>query len=158
MTTATAEHDSNATRFTQSRGDATTQYVTFYIDRQLLGIPVEYVQEVLNPQTVAAAPRARQEIAGLINLRGQIVTAVDLRIRLNLPRFEGESMNVVITDHQEAFSLLVDQVGDVIDLADSEVMSVPPTLNQHWKQITKGVSRLEKELLIVLNVQNLLSF
>jgi purine-binding chemotaxis protein CheW len=158
MTTAIAEHTSNATRDTQSRGDATTQYVTFYIDRQLLGIPVEYVQEVLNPQTVAVAPRARQEIAGLINLRGQIVTAVDLRIRLNLPHFEGESMNVVITDHQEAFSLLVDQVGDVIDLADSEVMSVPPTLNQHWKQITKGVSRLEKELLIVLNVQNLLSF
>ncbi len=155
MTTA-VQHQETANR--SSRPAAMTQYVTFYIERQLLGIPVEYVQEVLNPQAVAVAPRARAEIAGLINLRGQIVTAVDLRVRLNLPKFTGESMNVVINEHQESFSLLVDQVGDVIDLADNEVMAVPPTLDSKWKQISKGVSRLEKELLIVLNVSNLLCF
>lgn len=158
MTLATLEPETTSSRSGMSRLNTTTQYVTFYINRQLLGIPVQSVQEVLNPQSVAVAPRSRPEIAGLINLRGQIVTAVDLRVRLDLPRFDGESMNVVVHDHQEAFSLLVDQVGDVIDLADSQVMSVPPTLDQRWKQITKGVFRLEKELLIVLNVSNLLNF
>ncbi len=140
-----------------SRNIKTTQYVTFYVSEQLFGIPVESVQEVLNPQTIAIAPKSPPEFAGLINLRGQIVTAVDLRVRLGLPRHDQDSMNVVINDQKESFSLLVDQVGDVIDLNDKEMMAVPRTLDAEWKQLSKGIFRLEKQLLIILNIQHVLS-
>lgn len=140
--------------------DYMNQYVSFYVDDQLLGVPVNGVQEVLNPQVIARTPKARSEIAGLLNLRGQIVTAVNLRKRLGLPELNDgrESMNVVIRQNMESFSLLVDEVGDVINVSGDKLEPVPHTLDSHWKAVTQGVFRLENQLFIILNTNAILRF
>ena len=137
----------------------TEQYVSFWVDGQLLGVHVESVQEVLNPQRIARVPKAQKEIAGLLNLRGQIVTAVDLRKRLGLDALEEgkASMNVVVKFQDEPFSILVDEVGDVIDVPSNAVGQVPRTLDEHWKAVTEGVVRLEERLFIVLNIEAILT-
>lgn len=136
------------------------QFVSFWVDNQLLGVPVNLVQEVLNPQVIAPTPKSRPEISGLLNLRGQIVTAVNLRKRLGLPELEEgkESMNVVVRHLDESFSLLVDEVGDVINVVADSMEPVPHTLDAHWKSITKGVFRLEERLFVILNVDTILKF
>lgn len=138
--------------------DYQNQYVSFWLDDQLLGVPVSSVQEVLNPQAIARTPRARPEIAGLLNLRGQIVTAVNLRRRMGLPDRSGGggSMNVVIRHAGESYSLLVDEVGDVINVSSETMAPVPHTLDAHWKSVTAGVFRLEERLFIILNVDAVL--
>lgn len=140
--------------------DYENQYVSFYVDRQLLGIPVHAVQEVLTSQTTAPVPRASVEIAGLLNLRGQIVTALNLRRRLGLPALETgrSSMNIVVRHQGESYSLLVDDVGDVINVAGNILQAPPATLDQHWKSVTAGVFRLEQRLFVILNVGSLLKF
>lgn len=140
--------------------DYTNQYVSFWVDGQLLGVPVNAVQEVLNPQVIAPTPKARPEIAGLLNLRGQIVTALDLRKRLGLPAAAGgsKSMNVVVRRSDESFSLLVDEVGDVINVSGETLEAVPHTLDAHWKSVTRGVFRLEDRLFIILNTEAVLRF
>jgi len=144
-----------ASPMTRSRAvqDEVLQYVSFWVDGQLLGVPVQVVQEVLNAQQITRTPRTRPEIAGLLNLRGQIVTAVDLRKSLGLPPREGEqpSMNVVLRFRGESFSLLVDEVGDVIEVTSSMV-PVPRTLDQRWKKVTSGIIQLEGRLFIILEV------
>jgi len=140
--------------------DYANQFVSFWVDNQLLGVPVNLVQEVLNPQVIAPTPKSRSEIAGLLNLRGQIVTAVNLRKRLGLPELaeDKESMNVVVHHAGESFSLLVDEVGDVINVAADLMESVPNTLDAHWKSVTRGVFRLEGRLFVILNVDSVLKF
>jgi len=140
--------------------DYQNQYVSFLVEHQLLGVPVNVVQEVLNPQSIAPTPRAKPEIAGLLNLRGQIVTAVDLRKRLRLaPRNDGQpSMNVVVRNLEESYSLLVDEVGDVINVSTETMQPPPQTLDAHWKSLISGVFRLEDRLFIILNVPALLNF
>src|SRR5579872_6303459 len=117
-----AAHDGIANQL-----DYANQYVSFFVDGQLLGIPVNAVQEVLNPQSIAPVPLARSEISGLLNLRGQIVTAVNLRRRLGLPDLEGtrQSINVVVRHQGESFSLLVDDVGDVINVSGDVLQPAP---------------------------------
>ncbi len=134
------------------------QYVSFWIADQLLGVPVQTVQEVLNAQTIARTPEARDEIAGLLNLRGQIVTALDLRKRLSLPPLEDDrqSMNVVVRHREESFSFLVDEVGDVINVNDEEMQPTPTTLDPEWKAVTDGVFRLDGRLFLVINVAAIL--
>jgi purine-binding chemotaxis protein CheW len=154
----------NAERSAQERIanqlDYENQYVSFYVDGQLLGIPVNTVQEVLNPQAIASVPLARPEISGLLNLRGQIVTAVNLRRRLGLPELDArrQSMNVVVHHQSESFSLLVDDVGDVINVSGEVLQPPPATLDSHWKSVTSGVFRLEQRLFVILNVGSLLNF
>lgn len=148
----------NQSAETESVSEFDNQYVSFWIGEQLLGVPVQVVQEVLNSQEIARTPRARPEIAGLLNLRGQIVTAVDLRKRLQLPEREGENepMNVVVRHGGESFSLLVDEVGDVIDVGGQRPDPAPPTLDTEWKNITSGVYRLEERLVVVVSVDSIL--
>jgi len=136
------------------------EYVSFWIGKQLLGVPVNTVQEVLNPQKIARTPKARPEIAGLLNLRGQIVTAVDLRKRLGLPPLEGDRqpMNVVVRYKGESFSLLVDEVGEVINVESEKMGDIPHTLDSRWKSVTRGVFRLESRLFVILDVGAILQF
>lgn len=133
---------------------AENQYVSFWVGDQLLGIPVQVVQEVLNPQTIAPTPLARAEVAGLLNLRGQIVTAFNLRHRLGISQpLDGKPfMNVVVRHKGESFSLLVDEVGDVIRLNEETIEPPPRTLESRWRSVTRGVSRLEDRLLVILDV------
>ena len=130
-------------------------FVTFHLADQLLGIPVVLIQEVLMGEEILPVPLSPREVRGFLNLRGQIVTAVDLRALLGLPdRAEGEGfMNVVVQHGDELFSLLVDRVGDVVDAGDSAFEPTPNTLDPIWKRCCSGVIRLDRGLLVVLDVE-----
>lgn len=132
--------------------------VTFSVGGQWLGIPVGEVQEVLTAQSIASVPLAREEVAGFLNLRGQIVTAVDLRTRFKFPlRTSGElPMNIVVRHGEELFSLLADQVGDVIDVEVDGAKTVPPTLEDRWKDSCSHVVQTEKGLLLVTRSTSLI--
>jgi purine-binding chemotaxis protein CheW len=134
------------------------EFVTFQVDGQWLGVPVATVQEVLLAQRMAVVPLAPAEVAGFLNLRGQIVTALDLRTRLDMP---GEprltdAMNVVVRHDSELFSLLVDDVGDVLAIDADQLEPVPLTLDPAWRAVSSGIVRRDTNLLAVLDVGALL--
>lgn len=134
------------------------EYVTMIIDGQMFGIPVLQVQDVLGPQKITRVPLAPKEVAGSLNLRGRIVTAIDVRTRLGLPaRTDGaKSMSVAVDHNGEFYSLIVDQVGEVMALATADYEKTPATLDERWREISDGVYRLKDTLLIVLDVKRLL--
>lgn len=129
------------------------QFCTFRLDRLLFGVPVLQVQEVIRPQQMTRVPLAPPAVRGLINLRGQIVTAVDLRQRLELPapKREVDAMNVVIRTADGAVSFLVDEVGEVVEVADDDRETPPETLRGAARELTQGVFKLRHELLLVLD-------
>jgi purine-binding chemotaxis protein CheW len=135
-------------------------YVTMSIGGQLFGIPVLKVQDVLGPQTITRVPLAPVEVAGSLNLRGRIVTAVDVRLRLGLPKRESDkaAMSVVVEHEGELYSLLVDSVGEVLSLESRDYQRNPPTLNPRLREFSDGIYRLNDSLLVVLSVSSLLSF
>lgn len=130
------------------------QFCTFYIDNLFFGIEVGYVQEVMRYEHMTAVPLADETIRGLINLRGLIVPAVDLRRRLgysDLPNNE-VPMNVVVKHNGEPVSLLVDKIGDVFDVNDVLFESPPETLTGKAREVIVGAYKLEGCLLHVLDV------
>lgn len=152
---------------TAGRGDlklvsqnATREYVTIRLAGQLLGIPVLMVHDVLSPQRITRIPLAPDWVAGVLNLRGRIVTAIDLRQRLGFkPHDErGKEMSVVVEHHGESYSLQIDQVGEVLSLEDSAIERNPVTLDQRWREVSLGIYRLEEELLVIVDVERLLDF
>jgi len=134
------------------------EYVSIIVAGQMFGIPVLQVQDVLGPQRITRIPLAPAEVAGSLNLRGRIVTAIDLRTRLGLPkRAAGEkSMSVVVDQDGEAYSLLVDNVGEVLSLSVATFERNPPTLDPRWREVSVGIHRLDGNLLIILDVARLL--
>jgi len=134
------------------------EYVTFRVGDQWLGIPVVMVQEVLTAQRIARVPLAPAEVHGFLNLRGQIVSAIDLRTRLGLPvREDGARfMNVVVRDRDELFAFLVDEVGDVQAVGAGGLEVPPSTLDQRWRQVCDGVVRRKADLLVAVNAAKLL--
>jgi purine-binding chemotaxis protein CheW len=134
--------------------------VTMSIGGQLFGIPVLKVQDVLGPQTITRVPLAPIEVAGSLNLRGRIVTAVDVRLRLGLPKRENDktAMSVVVEHDGELYSLLVDSVGEVLSLESRDYQRNPPTLNPRLREFSDGIYRLNDSLLVVLSVSSLLNF
>lgn len=138
--------------------DADQQYVTLTVAGQLCGIPVLGVRDVLADQTIARIPLAPAEVAGSLNLRGRIVTAIDLRRRLNLPPADPRArrMSVVTELGGELYALLVDQVAEVMSLPAAAFEPCPPTLPAVWAEHSRGVYRLEGRLLVVLDVARLL--
>jgi purine-binding chemotaxis protein CheW len=136
--------------------DAARQLCTFFVDGLFLGIDVTQVQEVLRFQEITEVPMSAPEVSGLINLRGQIVTAIDLRQLLGLaPRSDAPDaeppMNVVVRDGESALSLLVDQIGDVVDVEASQFERPPETLSASARRLISGVYKLENRLLLLLN-------
>jgi purine-binding chemotaxis protein CheW len=131
------------------------QFCTFYIKGSLFGVEVETVQEVIRHQEMTAVPLAPETIAGLINLRGQIVTAIDLRRRLGVPdrRSDQLPMNVVVRTPDGAVSLLVDEIGDVVEVEEKEFEMAPNSLTGISRELIRGVYKLSKELLLVLDTQ-----
>lgn len=132
---------------------ATQQFCTFYVNDLYFGVDVLQVQEVIRSLQVTRVPLAPPAVNGLINLRGQIVTAIDLRTRLSLaPRPEGvEPMNVVVRSDDGAISLLVDEIGDVIEASDESYEPTPETLPPSAKILINGVYKLPNRLLLVLD-------
>ena len=134
------------------------QFSTFAVDKLLFGVEVERVQEVIRYQEMTRVPLAPSVVKGLINLRGQIVTAVDLRCRLGLrERAERDlPMNVVIRHEDGAVSLLVDEIGDVLEV-EEEAFELPPgTLSGEVRDLVRGVYKLKDSLLIVLDTDRVL--
>jgi purine-binding chemotaxis protein CheW len=135
-------------------------YVTMSIGGQLFGIPVLKVQDVLGTQTITRVPLAPVEVAGSLNLRGRIVTAIDVRPRLGMPKKEDGKppMSVVVEHEGELYSLLVDSVGEVLSLNMKDYQRNPPTLNARLREFSDGIYRLNGALLVVLSVGSLLNF
>lgn len=141
-------------------GDVTADYVTVFIGDQLLGLPVLRVQDVLGPQRITRVPLAPPEVLGSLNLRGRIVTAIDVRRRLGLPaRDDGkQSMSVVVEHHGDLYSLQVDQVGEVMTLDIDDYEANPSTMETRWREVSNGIYRLKDRLLVVMDVDRLLQF
>ncbi|MBT5267343.1 MAG: chemotaxis protein CheW [Rhodospirillaceae bacterium] len=139
---------------------ALDQYVSITIGNQLFGIKVLLVHDVLGPQRITRIPLSPKEVAGSLNLRGRIVTAIDLRSRLNMPpRPKGEEgMSVVVEQSGELYSLMVDAVGEVLSLDDTNFESHPPTMAQTIREVSSGIYRLDDTLLVVLDCDSLLNF
>lgn len=131
---------------------ASQQYCTFRVDHLLIGVEVWRVQEVIRHQTMTRVPLALPEVRGLINLRGQIVTTIDMRRWLQLtPYGEGvEPMNAVLRLDEEAVSLLVDEAGEVVTPARDAFEPVPPTASDRIRALFSGTYKLPDSLLLVL--------
>jgi len=129
------------------------QYCSFMVEDLYLGVEVQMVQEVIRYQAMTEVPLSSAEIGGLINLRGQIVTAIDLRRRIGLPDRGGERlpMNVVIRTNESAVSLLVDEIGDVLHVQANTFEAVPETLTGPARDLISGVYKLQDRLLLVLD-------
>jgi len=132
------------------------QYCTFKVDHLLIGIEVWRVQEVIRHQPMTPVPLAAKEVRGLINLRGQIVTAIDMRIWLGLaPRTDGVlPMNAVMRLHDEAVSLLVDEAGEVVEPPLSTYEPVPSTASDQIRALFSGTYKLDDALLLVLDTES----
>ncbi len=131
------------------------QFATFFVDGLFFGVEVLRVQEVLRFQQMTRVPRAPSVIEGLINLRGQIVIAIDMRRRLGLPPRTDEQMpmNMVVRTEDGAVSLLVDEIGDVLDV-DAAIFERPPTnLDAAARDLIRGVYKLKDRLLLVLDAE-----
>lgn len=139
--------------------EAASMMLTLTVAGQLCAVPVLTVRDVLGVQTITRIPLAPPEVAGSLNLRGRIVTAVDLRSRLGLPpRGLGEvAMSVVVDVGGELYSLLADQVGEVLSLNPEDRAPNPQTLDASWKEFSLGVHRQGDQLLVLLDVDQLLA-
>lgn len=135
-------------------------YVTMTIADQLFGIPVLQVQDVLGHQRITRIPLAPPEVAGSLNLRGRIVTAIDVRLRLGLPSRPKDKpgMSIVVDLRGELYSLMVDSVGEVLSLSNEDFERNPATLDPRWREVSTGIYRLNGQLMVVLDVPRLLNF
>lgn len=136
------------------------QYVTMSIAGQSLGISVLAVQDIIRPRAITSIPLAPPEVAGVLNLRGRIVTAIDLRVRLGLPPQPDKNrcMSIVVPHEDELFCFLVDKVGDVLTLPLSSFEACPANMEKSWREVASGVYSLENKLMVVLDVERLLTF
>lgn len=133
------------------------EFVTFRVGQQWFGVPVMMVQEVMSGQRTARIPLAPPEVTGFLNLRGQIVTAINLHRRLDAgTEPEADAMNVVIHDGDELFALIVDEVGDVVTVEPEAVEPLPDTLDTSWREACDGVVQWPHGLLAVLEPSRLL--
>ena len=135
-----------------------TEYVTLTAAGQLFGLPIARVQDVFKPARITRVPLAGPEIAGVLNLRGRIVTAIDMRSRLDLRARESAAapMAIGIEAKGESFGLLVDAVGEVLKLADADREPNPVNLDRKLAAVSAGVFRLDGQLLVVLDIERVL--
>jgi purine-binding chemotaxis protein CheW len=136
----------------------TTDYVTMVIGGQLFGLPISRVQDVFTPDRVTRVPLSDPEIAGLLNLRGRIVTAIDMRQRLRLgaPESDRPRMAVGIECKGESYGLLIDSIGEVLRLSSNSREDNPVNLDARLARISAGVHRLDGNILVVLDVDRVL--
>jgi purine-binding chemotaxis protein CheW len=138
--------------------DQLTEYVTVMLGEQLFGLPISRVQDVFMLERLTRVPLSQPEIAGVLNLRGRIVTAIDMRRRLGLPkRTDGKKpMAIGIESKGESYGLLIDSVGEVLKLDETAREPNPVNLDARLARVSAGVHRLEGQLLVVLDVDRVL--
>ena len=146
------------TKANEKFDDGVSEYVTVMLDGQLFGLPIARVQDVFMPDRLTRVPLAPPEIAGVLNLRGRIVTAVDLRVRLGMARrSDGRPpMAVGIELKGESYGLLIDSVGEVMKLSNGTREPNPVNLDTALARISAGIHRLERQLLVILDVDRVL--
>jgi purine-binding chemotaxis protein CheW len=134
------------------------EYVTAVIGGQLFGLPISRVQDVFMPERLTRVPLSSAEIAGVLNLRGRIVTVVDMRARLGLPKADDGKppMAVGVDLRGESYGLLIDQIGEVLRLADDSREENPVNLDPRMTKLAGGVHRLDGQLMVVLDVDRVL--
>jgi purine-binding chemotaxis protein CheW len=132
---------------------ASRQYATFEVADQLFGLDVAQVQEVLSFHEYTPVPLAPSSVGGLFNLRGQVIAAVDLRVQLGLPAhdFSGPAMNVIVRTDEESVSLLVDRIGEVVELDDDGFEPPPDTLSGPSRELITGTFKLDGRLMLALD-------
>ncbi|GJL78038.1 MAG: chemotaxis protein CheW [Nitrospinaceae bacterium] len=133
----------------------TKQFCTFYLGDLFFGVEVENVQEVFRYQDMTNVPLAPAAVRGLINLRGQIITAIDLRCRLQMEDWaEGKlPMNVVVRTEEGVVSLLVDEIADVLEVPEDDFERPPETINEITRELVRGVYKLKGKLLLILDTK-----
>jgi purine-binding chemotaxis protein CheW len=136
----------------------TVEYVTAMIGGQLFGLPISRVQDVFAPERLTRVPLAGPDIAGLLNLRGRIVTVIDMRCRLDLEAQErvGRQMAVGVEHRGESYGLLIDEIGEVLKLQAASREDNPVNLDGRLARVSAGVHRLEGRLLVILDVERVL--
>jgi len=134
------------------------EYVTALIGGQLFGLPILRVQDVFAPERLTQVPLAPGEIAGVLNLRGRIVTLIDMRHRLGLAKRDGEQvvMALGVESRGESYGLLIDSVGEVLKLDDMACEPNPSNLDPRLASVSTGIYRLDGQLLMVLDVDRVL--
>jgi len=134
------------------------EYVTAIIGDQLFGLPILHVQDVFLPERVTRVPLAPPEIAGVLNLRGRIVTLIDMRARLGLPVLDDKRARMAIgVEHRgESYGLLIDAIGEVLALDEAERETNPVNLDPGLARVSAGVHRLEGQLLLMVDVARVL--
>jgi purine-binding chemotaxis protein CheW len=134
---------------------ASRQYATFEVAGQLFGVDVAKVQEVLRFHEYTRVPLAPAAVGGLFNLRGEVIAAVDLRVQLGLGPHDLDEpvMNVIVRVEDEAVSLLVDRIGEVVELADEAIERTPETLTGPSRELIAGTFKLDDRLMLALDVR-----
>ncbi len=129
-------------------------YVSFMLGGQSFAIPVHQVRDVLRRQPITPVPLAPPAIVGLLNLRGRIVTAIDLRVRLGLPLRGDQAAvtNLVVELGGELYALIVDAAGDVLHFDDAALASLPVTLDPVWRDMVSGIFPLEQGFMVILDI------
>jgi purine-binding chemotaxis protein CheW len=137
---------------------ASTEYVTATIGGQLFGLPIARVQDVFMPDRLTQVPLSSADIAGILNLRGRIVTVIDMRCRLGVSKQQSEKhpMAIGIECRGESYGLLIDDIGEVMRLPDSMREVNPVNLDARLAQVSGGVFRLDSQLLVILDVDRIL--
>jgi purine-binding chemotaxis protein CheW len=158
MTTQTLAPPTTGSFADLAMSDQEDMFVSLTLADQLCGIPVLAVRDILGPHTITRIPLAPPEISGSLNLRGRIVTTIDLRCRLTLPPPPPgmKQMSVVVEQAGELYALLVDQVSEVMSLPRRQFERNPPTMKPEWARFSSGIYRLQDRLLAVLDVARLL--
>ena len=137
---------------------AITEFVTAMIGGQLFGLPISRVQDVFMPDRLTMVPLAPADVAGVLNLRGRIVTAIDMRARLGLPKSTDDKppMAMGVDLRGESYGLLIDQIGEVLKLPDDSRETNPVNLDPRMATMASGVHRLNGQLMVVLDVDKVL--
>ena len=149
---------SNHMNSDQGADQSTQEYITVIIADQLFGLPILEVQDVFTPDAVAKVPLAAADIAGVLNLRGRIVTAINMRERLGLPPLEeGKGMAVGIESNGESYGLIVDKVCEVHRVSHDTFEANPANLDSRWAAVSAGVHRLDGSLMVIIDVEKALA-
>jgi purine-binding chemotaxis protein CheW len=150
--------DPKMTTVNHDNESAITEYVTTMIGGQLFGLPISRVQDVFMPERLTRVPLASNDVAGVLNLRGRIVTAIDMRARLGLPKDETgrPPMAVGVELRGESYGLLIDSIGEVMKLPDEGREVNPVNLDPRMTEMSAGVHRLDGQLMVVLDVERVL--
>ena len=151
------ENRSGAQSKSERAAEPTVEYATATIAGHAFGLPVLSVRDVLRPQPLTRVPLSRSEVAGLLNLRGHIITVIDMRCLLDLQRADAKkAANVVIEHGGEFYSLLFDSVGEVVQVPQSVISPNLPNMAKAWSGLSCGIARTEGGLMILLDVERLI--